>query len=329
MSKRQSLPLHSLRYTTLALALAASFSAWGQGTVNGFRDDMNNAPNTLDGSNDKTYKNGLILPGLDTGNSNLPPTGPKVFVDKIGDADYRLNALVGKISVGVDSDSIPADGITPVHLSIQVFDYKGQPVRNAVVTVESSGGRLQIPGAATDEFGPGRKDADKITQGIQVKVVDGKAEVLLLAPFEPQDVTVRVTAGKAQAKGVISFIPELREMLAVGLVEGIIHFDKKSPLSLSTANTGDGFEQEIQSFSRSGNDGKTYGAMRTAFFLKGKIKGDALLTMAFDSDKNIYGRLFRDINPDDYYAVYGDSSIKGFDAQSKSKLYVRIDKEKS
>ncbi|MQR02414.1 hypothetical protein [Glaciimonas soli] len=317
------------RYTTLTLALAASFSAWGQGTVNGPVGDLSLPVSTFNGANDQSYKDGIVLPPLDTGNSNLPPVSPHVFADKIQGADYRLNAIVGKISVSVDSDSIPADGQTPAHLSISVFDYKGQPVKDAVVTVETSGGRLQIPGAPTPEFGPGSKDLDHITPGMQVKVVDGKAEILLLAPYQPQDVTVRVTAGKAQAKGVISFIPELREMLAVGLVEGIIHFDGKSPVSLSTASTGDGFDQEIQSFSRSGDNGKLYGGMRTAFFLKGKIKGDALLTMAYDSDKDLQGRLFRDVNPDDYYAVYGDSSIKGFDAQSKSKLYVRIDKDKS
>lgn len=40
-------------------------------------------------------------------------------------------------------------------------------------------------------------------------------------------------------------------------------------------------------------------------------------------------RLFRDIEPGEYYPVYGDSSAKGFDAQSTSKLYVRLDKGRS
>ncbi|WP_261862751.1 hypothetical protein [Psychrobacter sp. JCM 18900] len=40
-------------------------------------------------------------------------------------------------------------------------------------------------------------------------------------------------------------------------------------------------------------------------------------------------RLFRDIDPGEYYPVYGDSSAKGFDAQSTSKLYVRLDKGRS
>jgi hypothetical protein len=63
-------------------------------------------------------------------------------------------------------------------------------------------------------------------------------------------------------------------------------------------------------------------------FLKGKVRGDYLLTLAYDSDKK-GERLFRDIEPGEYYPVYGDSSAKGFDAQSTSKLYVRVDKGRS
>jgi len=46
-------------------------------------------------------------------------------------------------------------------------------------------------------------------------------------------------------------------------------------------------------------------------------------------DKDLKDRLFRDIQPDEFYPVYGDSAIKGFDAQSTSRLYVRLDKGKS
>ncbi|MDU2066926.1 MAG: hypothetical protein E6713_19090, partial [Sporomusaceae bacterium] len=66
-----------------------------------------------------------------------------------------------------------------------------------------------------------------------------------------------------------------------------------------------------------------------AMFLKGKVKGEYLLTLAYDSDKDKNQRLFRDIRPDEYYPVYGDSAAKGFDAQTTSKLYVRVDKGRS
>jgi hypothetical protein len=36
--------------------------------------------------------------------------------------------------------------------------------------------------------------------------------------------------------------------------------------------------------------------------------------------------LFRDIDPNAYYPIYGDASIKGYDAQSRSNLYVKLEK---
>ena len=54
-----------------------------------------------------------------------------------------------------------------------------------------------------------------------------------------------------------------------------------------------------------------------------------MLTAAYDSEKDSRDRLFRDIQPDEFYPVYGDSSIKGFEAQSTGRLYVRIDNKKS
>jgi hypothetical protein len=87
-------------------------------------------------------------------------------------------------------------------------------------------------------------------------------------------------------------------------------------------------EEELRSFAVSTGNGTVDAAARAAFFLKGKIKGEYLLTAGFDSEKDTHERLFRDIQPDEFYPVYGDSAVKGYDAQSTSRLYVRIDKRK-
>src|SRR5205814_7495048 len=100
-------------------------------------------------------------------------------------------------------------------------------------------------------------------------------------------------------------------------------------LALQPAVASDGFEQEIRHLSRQWDDGKGAGGVRAAFYLKGKVKGDYLLTAAYDSDKDTKERLFRDIQPDEFYPVYGDSAIRGYDAQSTGHLYVRIDHRKS
>jgi len=77
---------------------------------------------------------------------------------------------------------------------------------------------------------------------------------------------------------------------------------------------------------------------RGAFYLKGKIKGDWLLTAAADTREQPIEDLFRNfsskdpryllrnINPDLYYPVYGDDSTVADDAPTQGKFYVRLEK---
>ena len=118
-------------------------------------------------------------------------------------------------------------------------------------------------------------------------------------------------------------------MIASGVIEGVLNLRKLNSRALVPSRQQDGFDQELKQFAREGNDGKRSAAARAALFLKGKVKGDYLLTLGYDSDKETSERLFRDIQPDEFYPVYGDSSIKGFDAQSTGRLYVRVDKQRS
>ncbi len=253
----------------------------------------------------------------------MPPRATDVA---IGAVDYRLNEAVSAVVVVVARNALPADGQTPVEVTVRLNDAKGQPLRgNAFVTIEHSGGRVLLPNAPTDEFGPRGRDADRTTPGVQLAVTNGTASFTLLAPSEPQDVRLRITAGEHVAEGLVRYVPELREMLATGLVEGIVNLRRKNGSLLEPSRTGDPFEQEIRRWERDFNNGKANVAARAAFFLKGVIRGETLLTAAYDSDKVLRSRLLRDVRPEEFYPVYGDASIKGFDARSAERLYVRLD----
>ena len=251
----------------------------------------------------------------------------RVFNSERNGVAYAANAAVGRLQVEVDRNAVPADGQSPVKLKVLVLGHDGQPLRQTVyLTLEHSAGRLLLPGGRTDEFGPRGLDADRATPGVQLKVEGGQAEFTLLAPTQAQDVRVRVSAGSQEAAGVVSFVPELRPMIAAGLVEGIINFRGGG---LQPVRRGDVFEREIAAWSRSFQNGKSDVAARTAFYLKGTVRGDLLLTAAYDSDKETRARLLRDIRPDEVYPVYGDASLRSVDARSGSKLFVRVDKDKS
>jgi hypothetical protein len=269
------------------------------------------------------------------GNAALSPRAPGqdadapvVFRGEQSGIDYAANSSVGRIVVEVDRNAVPADGQSPVKLTVRLFGKDGQPLLGAVfATLEHSGGRVLLPGARSDEFGPRRLDADRATPGVQLKVEAGLAELTLLAPAEAQDVRVRISAGGEEAAGTISFVPDLRPMVAAGLLEGIVSFRNRT--LITPARRNDGFEQELERWSRDFNGGKSNAAARAAFYLKGTIRGDLLLTAAYDSDKATRARLLRDVRPDELYPVYGDASLRSFDARSAERLYVRIDKDKS
>ncbi len=77
---------------------------------------------------------------------------------------------------------------------------------------------------------------------------------------------------------------------------------------------------------------------RTAFYLKGKIKGEYLLTASGDSGEGPVEQMFdgalthdprsviRRIDPREYYPVYGDDSVMEDDAPTRGKFYVRLER---
>lgn len=83
---------------------------------------------------------------------------------------------------------------------------------------------------------------------------------------------------------------------------------------------------------------ETYVDGRGAFYLKGKIKGEWLLTAAADTReqplKDLFSNfsakdpryLLRRIDPDTYYPVYGDDSTTVDDAPTQGKFFVRLEK---
>jgi len=207
-----------------------------------------------------------------------------------------------------------ADVQTPIEVSVELQDERGIPVYSRTpVTLESSLGEWQTP------------DLDPKEPGTQVFIENGVGHFKLLAPATPGKGVLRVTSGALKTEVPMTFLPYLRPMLAAGLAEGIVSLKNLNPNSLVPAQSGDSFEREIVNASASFDDGKGGAAARASLFLKGKILGSDLLTLAYDSDKPNDTPLFRDIQPDQFYPVYGDSSVKGFDAQSTGKLYVRLD----
>jgi large repetitive protein len=268
-------------------------------------------------------------PRLDERNSNLPDrefrlVGPEERELQLRDDEAILLEVV--------RDGIPADGQSIAALKLKLLDRDGNALkRKAKITIQSTLGTIVTPQTAdTDKAPKFLTDRDRREPGAQVIVEDGELEFTLTAPYEPGDARVRAMSGNVAVEGKLSFLPDLRPPIAVGILEGIVNWSK-TKTDHPPFRPRDELEKELRIFSRDNNDNdrSTDISGRAALFSKGVVNEDYLVTFAYDSDKASREILFRDIQPDQFYPIYGDSAIKGFEAQSRAPLYLRVDKEKS
>lgn len=236
-----------------------------------------------------------------------------------GDKTITLIApdALGKVEID-HPESAVANGSSPIRMKVRLTDNQGVPVTaRTQVTLETEHGRW-----VTEDLNPMEK-------GTQIFVQGGSGEVVLMPPNQPVDSIIRVSTGILKQEVKMSYLPELRPLTGAGIVEGVIDMRSLAKSSPVIMRPFDAFETDLINASRTSNDGKVRGSGRAAFFFKGAVFDEYLLTAAYDSNKTKNQRLFRDILPDQYYPIYGDSAVKGFDAQSTSREYVRVDKGRS
>jgi len=220
--------------------------------------------------------------------------------------------ILQSISYRTQKQLVAADGVSDYQIVISLKDRDGRPyIASTPITIDTNIGRINLA------------DSSKDQAGTQVTVNGGELLISVTAPSVPGKGEMIIDTGSTKQVIPLQFTAQLRPLIAVGIVEGAIALKDFDGSNITDAQGA--FEKELREIA--GND--DYSATgRAAMFLKGKVRGDYLLTLAYDSDKK-GERLFRDIEPGEYYPVYGDSSAKGFDAQSTSKLYVRLDKGRS
>lgn len=305
------------------ILLIAGLSGWASPAFAQIQTEVAVAPkveiaaNCNSGVVFKSGQDGSYIDAINNGNSRLP-----VSADLGLWQQSKGLALGSNILLTLSDTKAMADGRSALKLSVKVYDKQGRIITTPIkFLVETSLGRLSV-GGYTQQI-----------VSMEVATQTGEACLNLIAPSTPGESSVRISSGAVKVEGKIDFLPDLRPMLVVGVVEGALSLTKFKKDSLTPNIATTGFEETLRNFEKTsesddGNTRKT-AAGRVALFLKGTVKGEYLLTAAFDTDKIVQQKMFRDIDPNTYYPIYGDASIKNFDAQSKSRLYVRIDKDKS
>ncbi|MES3099943.1 hypothetical protein [Sphingomonas faeni] len=215
------------------------------------------------------------------------------------------------------SSRLVADGLTRPLIAVRVTDKTGRPVRAGTLvpfTVDQP-----YTAAVEAELEQGRQLAGRERSATTAQVVgdDGLAFIAL----QPTTQAGAVHAIVSLTEDKIVHSNEIRAWLAasqkdwvvVGFGAGSLGYDM-----LSKRQSGLPRSQR--------NSVVTDGQL--AFYAKGRVKGSWLATIAYDSDRKYDPDrgLLGTIDPDRYYTVYGDGSRQGYDAATRRKLYLRLER---
>jgi uncharacterized repeat protein (TIGR01451 family) len=209
------------------------------------------------------------------------------------------------IILAADKKENIADGKSLTAVKVTIRDKEGRLIAGHIpFTVDITKGTIKQP------------DANPDLPGIQLMSNNGEAFFEIVSPENAGDGEVVVSLESLSEKMDIYYLPNLRPMIIVGIGEGTIGWNRITG-NLRKTEAGDDYHDGYYA------DGKL------AFFLKGKVLGKYLLTAAYDSGKSKEERLFRDLDPNKYYPVYGDESSISRDAESARKLYIKVERDKS
>lgn len=146
---------------------------------------------------------------------------------------------------------------------------------------------------------------------------NGLAYIVLEPTTETGQLEIELPfAGRKNTRLQTWMQPEIRDWIMVGLAEGTMGYNNVSgnKEALDDADTNDEF----------------YSEGKAAFYAKGKVKGDWLLTTSYDTSKDSQdgdNRVNQLIDPNTYYTIYGDNSRQRHDASSAEKLYIKIERK--
>ena len=218
--------------------------------------------------------------------------------------DVVVPGALARLRVELPQSSVAADGQAAATVLVHLEDAQGVPVlQRTPLTLDAKLGQwLQA-------------DLDPREPGVQVFVEGGAGQFALRAPAEAGETAVEASSGPVNASANLRFAPNLRPLVAAGVIEGSVSLNKIRGNVSNPNRSFDAFEDQLRTVSGSldGHDAELGG--RAAVFMKGTVAGDTLLTLAYDSTKEKQEKLYRDVDPTGFYPTVGDDAQRGFDAQ--------------
>lgn len=235
---------------------------------------------------------------------------------------------VRRLEIVPEASEVQSGGRDSVVVRVRAFDQWNNPAADDQVAINTSEGRLLTAETVAQIEKPRTPQANQasnvdVPQNVEennqpsrqafVRLENGEAVLKLIGEGAPGEAELMAKAGQTEAQATVRITPELRSTIMVGLAE---------------VSVGKG----VPEVALRGEEGNV--RSRLSFFYNGRLWGESMLTLSYDSQRPINRTAGRDrlfqLDPlDRVYPLFGDSSTRFEAAQSNSKLYARIDYKRS
>ena len=215
-----------------------------------------------------------------------------------------------------------ADGKTKPIIAIQFIDADGKPVRRGM------GGNFQLNAPYESASLVSAMQKRQLSTTLENKPVytvaeDGTAFIELAPTTQTGEVVMNFEFSNNRKQEIRTWLtPGQRDWILVGFGQGTIGHKKLSG--------------NIEALKTAGADDDLYDRDQIAFYAKGTVKGEYLITAAYDTAKQngaagstagSIGNLKQTIDPNRYYTLYADATQPYYDAPSARKLYVKVERK--
>ncbi len=211
-----------------------------------------------------------------------------------------------------------ADGKTKPVIAIKFLDIEGKPVRRGIV------GDYQLNAPYESARLIDTLQKQQLSSTVENKPVysvaeDGTALIELAPTTQTGEVVMNFEFGNNHKQEIRNWLaPGQRDWILVGFAQGSIGHKKLSG--------------NVQALKDAGADGDLFDRDQVAFYAKGSVKGEYLITAAYDTAKQngsagSTANLKQTIDPNRYYTLYADATQPYYDAASARKLYVKVERK--
>ena len=210
------------------------------------------------------------------------------------------------IIVNMPESEVRADGRTTMNVTANVVDKWGMKIRDGYfITVEADSMKMDI------------QDVDPNTIGVQVRLTNGEIAIPLRAPKDAGMYSLKLSTSSIATRVSKEFNTPIEPLMLVGSADA-----SGSMLKASSNFSSLNLKNENKLNNGFHSDG------RLALYGRGSVWSDYLLTASYDNTRR-QDRLFKELDPDVLYSIYGDNSTVDYTAQSNNPFFVKLERNRS